>query len=306
MCCISSTGIALQQEKPRILILAQEFKGYTSSIAKSIETSTLKDNYLISSIRLENWQQQMPTTLYIALGIEALEFLQQQKLKAPVLGALVTSNQWFNYQQKKAQKVKDLAQFSAIFYDPDLSKQLILTKEILFPSASIGLLHSSDYWIDKNTLKKIATQLELKINFSSNNKSKNFYKNYTELVNNNDALILLPDKAVYNHNTLPKALLTSYRQNKYVIGYSKGTVKSGALATSYTSSKQYTQDIIESSIKLITQKNSGPIRRHSQYFSIMINTQVAKSMGILLPSESSLLEKVQATWLQLKKSQVNL
>ena len=55
------------------------------------------------------------------------------------------------------------------------------------------------------------------------------------LLQQNDALLMLPQSELYNRDTLKGVLLTSYRYRKPAISYSPGHVKAGALASIYSS-----------------------------------------------------------------------
>ncbi|NVJ68259.1 MAG: hypothetical protein HWE16_17370 [Gammaproteobacteria bacterium] len=288
-CLFLSAVFAAHDEKPQIIILAKNFSGHTSNIAKSIELSELTSKYVINSESLENWTSDQNPALYVALGIDALSALQSNGVKQPVLTGLITSSQWIAFKTKNPN-----TNFSAIFYDPDLAKQLILTKAIAPLTKSIGIMHSEQYRIDEEVLNKVSKQIELQLDISINNSSDDFTSNYAELSHNNDATLLIPDRANFNRNTIPKAILTSYRQGKLTIGYSKGTVKSGALATSYTSTTDYTQDLINAAQSLLSGKVTKT-NRFSNLFSVEINREVAKSLGIVLPSNSDIEQSIQET-----------
>ncbi len=281
-CLLACTLFAMESEKSQIIILSKNFSGYTSNIAKNIELSSLNQKYTIHSESINNWKPNENTKLYIALGLDALRVLQEQQIKKPVLAGLITSSQWLQFKSNNPS-----TSFNTIFYDPDPLKQLILAKNLIPIASTIGVMHSEQYHFDQTKLLAAGEQLKLQINFKVNNSSDNFNRQYADISNNNDGIMLIPDRALYNRNTIPKAILTSYRQSKFIIGYSKGMVKSGALASSYTSSNDYIQDLIDSS-EAILNSNTQLINRFSKYFSVATNREVAKSLGLALPSKNDL------------------
>lgn len=288
-CCIASTAFAVQPEKPKIVILAKNFSGYTSNIAKSIELSSLSTQYTINSERLENWKPDSKVKLYIALGNESLESLQDASVTQPVLGGLITSNQWQQFKQKHPS-----TKFNAVFYDPDPVRQIVLAKILSPLIKTVGVMRSEQYYFDEQSMQITAVKNNVNLNLKINNKAERFYREYADLSNKNDVILLIPDRANYNRNTISKAILTSYRQGKIVIGYSKGSVKAGALATSFTSSDDYIQDLTESSQELLSSP-SIKIQRFSSYYNVATNKEVAKSLGIPLNSDEALESSIKAT-----------
>lgn len=282
MSLISGSGFAAHGEKPKIVILADNFSGYKSNIAKNIELSKLNKNHQINSVNLENWNHDPQVKLYIALGVKALEALQEENIQKPVLTGLITSSQWLEFKQNNSN-----SNFSAIFYDPDPEKQIALAKTLMPLTKSLGLLHSDQYQFERSAIVKAGERFDVSIKFSTNNSRDTFGRKYAELSHNNDGILLIPDRINFNVSSLPKAILTSYRQSKFIIGYSKGTVRSGALATSYTSSSDYIEDILVTA-QTILKEPSYQTSRFSSKFSVETNREVAKSLGITLPDNAAL------------------
>jgi ABC-type uncharacterized transport system substrate-binding protein len=109
-----------------------------------------------------------------------------------------------------------------------------------------------------------------------------------------DALMAVPDPLIYSRETAQPILLTSYRQQKPVFGYSQSYVRAGALAAVYSSSKQFAKQAAE--IALISQQAPSllPPPQAPKYFSVIVNYQVARSLNIVLKSDEEIYQKILA------------
>jgi hypothetical protein len=105
----------------------------------------------------------------------------------------------------------------------------------------------------------------------------------------NDALLMLPSQSVYNRDTLKGVLLAGYRNRKPVISYSPAHVKSGALASIYSSPVdigRHLATLINRQLQTPGQQTRG--FEFARYYSIRTNPRIAAALGIELPSEREL------------------
>ena len=109
-----------------------------------------------------------------------------------------------------------------------------------------------------------------------------------------DALLALPDAAVYNARTLQTILLSSYRQQKPVIAFSAAYVRAGALAAVHSTPQQIGQHTAEL-LRRYGQGSGLPAGgQYPRHFSVAVNTQVARSFGLLLDSETALADRLRS------------
>lgn len=125
----------------QITIIAQHFSSNYSTIAKSLSLSSLADDYRIVNISLEDWKILKPQSeLIISLGYSPLEELLKSEYQGPVLAALITSQEW----KELVSQIPPPSSISAIFYDPDPQRQIVLGKLLLPLSKSVGVMYSMD------------------------------------------------------------------------------------------------------------------------------------------------------------------
>ena len=103
------------------------------------------------------------------------------------------------------------------------------------------------------------------------------------LLAHNDVLLSLPAPEVYNKKSLKGILLSSYRQQKPVVSYSPSHVRSGALASIYTSPDDIGRQIARLANQILQARPPAQRQFHASDFNIMVNQQVARALGIVLP-----------------------
>lgn len=102
----------------------------------------------------------------------------------------------------------------------------------------------------------------------------------------NDALIALPESAIFNRSTLHIVLLTAYGYSKPVIGFSRAYVKAGALISAYTTPEQVLREVLlsDKDPALSDVGNGTPANerrmRPAARFSVVENKSIARSLGL--------------------------
>ena len=288
-------------------LLAQAYTGIT--IVMSAQTLTNKEfidtfkaelvNTKNSSIRVkiinlqevEKLEVAENSELVIALGVKALAASANLKFSTPVLGVFIPIPA-FNSLLVKSKR--DLGNFSAIVLDQPFSRQFLLIKNILPASKKIGVLlgpTSSQY---ADLIKEEGEDAGLSIMEENVYLEADLIPKLNAALATSDALMAVPDTLIYSRETAQPILLTSYRQQKPIFGYSQSYVRAGAIAAVYSSSKQIAKQAAE--IALIAQQSSNllPPPQAPKYFSIMVNYQVARSFNLVLKSDEEIYQKVLA------------
>ena len=229
--------------------------------------------------------------LVIAMGVKALAACANLKVTTPVLGVFIPMPA-FNSLLVKSKR--ELGDFSAIVLDQPFSRQFFLIKNILPESKKIGVLFgptSSQY---ADLIKEEGEAAGLSVMEAIIYLEADLIPKLNETLASSDALMAVPDTLIYNRETAQPILLTSYRQQKPIFGYSQSYVRAGAIAAVYSTSKQIAKQAAE--IALISQQSSNilPPPQAPKYFSIMVNYQVARSLNIVLKSDEEIYQKMLA------------
>jgi putative ABC transport system substrate-binding protein len=229
--------------------------------------------------------------LVIALGVKALEASAKLKYTTPVLGVF-TPIPTFNSLLLKNRR--DLGNFSAIVLDQPFTRQFSLIKNILPEAKKIGVLlgPTSSQFVD--LIKEEGEASGLSVMEENVSLEPDLIPKLKAALETSDALMAVPDPLIYSRETAQPILLTSYRQQKPVFGYSQSYVRAGALAAVYSSSKQFAKQAAE--IALISQQAPSllPPPQAPKYFSVIVNYQVARSLNIILKSDEEIYQKILA------------
>ena len=227
--------------------------------------------------------------LVVALGVKALEAAGKLKQSTPVIGVF-TPLPTFN--SLMSANERDLGNFSAIVLDQPYARQLLLIKMILPEAKTLGLLVGPTSAQHSESIKQIGEQINLNVLDEQLLNEAELIPKLSTILNTTDALMAIPDPLVYSRETARSILLTSYRHQKPVFGYSKSYVQAGALAGVYSNTQQLAKQVAEIAIDSQAAPGLLPAPQTPKYFSIAVNYQVAKSLNIEMMNENLLYQKM--------------
>jgi len=227
--------------------------------------------------------------LVIALGVKALEAASKLKHSTPVLGVF-TPLPTYNTLLLSSRRV--LGNFSAIVLDQPYRRRMSLIKTVMPNVKNLGILLGPTSSQDSEFLKDLGEKYTLNILQENVNQESDLIPKLHKLLDSTDALMAIPDPLVYSRETAQPILLTSYRHQKPVFGYSQSYVRSGALAGVYSSTKQLAQQAAEIAVKSQQAPGFLPPPQTPKYFSVMINYQVARSLNFQLEDEDTIYKKM--------------
>ncbi len=222
--------------------------------------------------------------LVIAVGMKAME-LAIAKFDAPVLGVMIPRMGYEiligNHPAHHRSNVT-----SAIYLDQPWDRQLNFIQAALPRHKIVGLLYSSDAHI---TLPRLPRGMSL--NAQSARSAENLFATLESVLNNSDVLLVVPDSEIYSSGNVRNILLTSYRYKVPLIGISQAYVNAGALGAVFSTPEQLAGQTAEAIISF-ARGGKLPEPQHPVSFSIAINQQVARSLGIALDSPEAIRERM--------------
>lgn len=176
------------------------------------------------------------------------------------------------------------ANFSMLWQDPAPRRQLRLLKHLLPNATRVGVLHHphSEFLIDE--LRQTASGLGLEIVAQSWPDTRD-NQPVIRVLGVSDVLLAVADDDLYNPLTAKTLLLTSYGRQHALIGPSAGFVRAGSLASTYGDQ----DDWLATLDQLLDQAPAQwPAGTYSNTFKVLGNPQVARALGITLPSDAEL------------------
>jgi putative ABC transport system substrate-binding protein len=249
---------------------------------------TKKNTLKVKVIELKNNEKLVVaenSELVIALGVKALEQASRLKSTTPVLGAFIPLPV-FNALLSKSRR--DLGNFSAIVLDQPYWRQMSLIKTMLPEATRLGVLLGKTSVQNSDYLAEEAREVGLNLDIENVNDNSELIPKLIKALDVNDALLAIPNQQIYNRETAEPILLTSYRHQKPVFGYSQSFVRAGALAAVYSNTKQLARQAAE----IATASQLAPVLlpppQSPKYFSILVNRQVARLLNIALSDNDTI------------------
>lgn len=219
--------------------------------------------------------------LIVAVGMKATEIAFVTN-GTPVLAVMVPET---GYQEllARASRQPSAHKISAIYVNQPWDRQIDFLHAALPERRRIGLLYSPDTRIDVEGLReRIARRGGLLVAQPVSSEDR-LYPILESVLAKSDALLAIPDNAIYNSSNIRNTLLTSYRLGVPLIGLSQSYVNAGALCAVFSTPEQVADQAVAVAISF-SQNVRLPAPQYPADFTIAVNQQVARSLGIELPS----------------------
>lgn len=180
------------------------------------------------------------------------------------------------------------AHLSLLWSDPAPARQLRLIRLLMPQAQRIGVLHDEHSQFLLDELRHAATPLGLEIVGQAWPDNRDNRPLLT-LLQRSDLLLGVNDDDLFNQRTAKNLLLTSYAQQRAMIGPSASFVRAGSLASVYSDQ----HDWLHSLDQLLDQPpQSWPRSAYPAYFKVLGNRQVARALAIELADDASLAQQV--------------
>jgi len=220
--------------------------------------------------------------LLVALGQSAVEAIKGFNAGANSINAYLTFEQYNNL---------EIDHQATVLLDQPLHRYLAFCK-LMLGVESIGLIEASEAKLKPGEVKTL-DEFSLTVNRYQVNPANKLLPVLRDLLQHNDSLLMLPQQSIYNRNTVKGVLLTSYRSRKPVVSYSPAHVKSGAVASIFSSPVDIGRHLaILINKGLQNEPGTGATFQFARFYSITTNSRVAGALGINLPTEQNLRSKL--------------
>ncbi|WP_229413273.1 hypothetical protein [Massilia violaceinigra] len=207
--------------------------------------------------------------VYVAIGPVALRNVAARKCDCVVIAAFTSSQVWRSVTEE-LQPARVLS-MTAIYAEPAPVDQLRLIELLYKRPVRVAAIVSSNTGFLKPTLQGIA-----EIEHYDPSEDINVVLNR---IGKTEVLLAMPDRSVYNTENVRNILLSTYRHNQAVIGFSADMVMAGALATTYSTIEQINAQVADVANEFVVTGELAP-PQFPRYFSTVINEGVARSLDV--------------------------
>lgn len=226
--------------------------------------------------------------LLVAVGVRAAEALAGLPNRVPLLAVLVPRS-WYLATGRAALRAGGRRSVSAIYIDQPFERQARLIR-LAFPDARrVGVLLSGEQAGLLDGLDAALRSQRLGLVSAVLAEDQRLITALETVLTEADLLLAVPDPRVFNRNTAQSIFLTSYRYRDPVVGYSRSLTRAGALLSLHSSPSQIGRQSAE---WIGSAVNGGSVRlpppAYPAYFSVTVNEQVARSLGLAVPSAEAL------------------
>ena len=184
---------------------------------------------------------------------------------------------------------------SALYLDQPLTRQLQLLGLALPGLKKAGATLGPASRGLQAELQSAAGESGIQVDSAPIDQGSDLYAALTELAEDSQAFLLLPDPVMVQRGALQNFFLHTYRLKKPVLVYSAPLVQSGALLALYATPAQLGEEAagwIRESWSRGAFRLGAP--RYPKRFTIGVNRTVARSLEIDLPSEEALSRQLEA------------
>ena len=282
--CITSPPAVAAAGK-LVIIKSSDNSYYNQTIRTLI--SQLQGLVTVSIIDAGNTRNNQPealqNALVVALGKPAVDMAESLSGKTQQINAYLTLEQFSAMKPKIGH---------TLVLDQPPQRYLAFSRFLIDPER-IGIMSDNDHqpYPDDEIVARNLTLTLQKYRVDRQNKLLPVLR---KLLAQNDALLMLPQRALYNRDSLKGVLLTSYRYRKPVISYSPAHVKAGALGSIYSSPVDIGRHLADEVRQILVARNNlEPGFSFARYYSITTNRKVAQALGISLPERTELLRRIE-------------
>lgn len=222
--------------------------------------------------------------LFIALGTDAANALAKSELRAPVLSTLLPRSSFERVLRKSGRKSS--SQFSALYLDQPLSRQLDLIRLALPTARRIGVLWGPESQAQAPALKTLAQASGLDLIEATIGHDELLFSSLKNVLEEADLLLAVADPQLYNSSSIQNILLASFRAKVPLVAFSPAYVRAGALLALHVTPTQIGLQAatIARGVLLGKALSANPI--YSLDFSVTVNEHVARSLGLTLDADA--------------------
>ena len=229
--------------------------------------------------------------LLVALGAQAAQAVAAAQPKYPVLCALLPRTSFEAVLRESGQKSSD--QFSAVYLDQPLRRQLELIRMALPAAKNVGVLWGPESKSKEPTLKALAATKLLSVVEGRVSGEDSLFPQLKKVLLDADVLLALADQRVFNSQTIQNILLSSFRSKVPLVGFSPAYVRAGALMAVFSTPEQIGRQSAALAKDVLLGKSLPAVPLYPSSFSVLVNDHVARSLGLSLDA-STLTERLKS------------
>jgi ABC-type uncharacterized transport system substrate-binding protein len=264
---VSSDGTASYAEVAKVMAFEWRRSGL---LEREVENYTLGDLPAEGSIS---------PRLFVALGSRACQALATRDSRIPLLCAVVPRNL---LERLVSSDVSKSAGLYGLALDQPAARQLDLIR-FAFPKARrLGLMWSRESSSAVSELVSALPARELRAVSPHVEPGELIFSALKKVLAEADVLLALPDPNIYNSSSVQNILLSTFRANLPVVGFSPAYVRAGAVLGLYATPEQTGRQAADLARALLAGRMPVTPVQVPKEFTVDVNEHVMRSLGLAL------------------------
>jgi len=234
--------------------------------------------------------------LIVTIGSESLRQVLETKTNRPILSVLTRRAIFDHLLEINHRRLNDpKSPISAIYLDQPIKRQLNLIACLFnhYPPKVVGVILGNESHYHQAELQKLSAEFPFALQTVIVDKFENPATVLDSLLHDTKVILAIPDNRIYNPKTARGMLLTAFHKRVPLVGYSRTFVNNGAFAAVYSNTKQLAAQTAEEIVKILHNKDKKlPAPQYPRGFTISLNHQVARSLGIPIDNEAQIKQEM--------------
>ncbi|MDD2881727.1 MAG: ABC transporter substrate binding protein [Rhodoferax sp.] len=282
---------SLSQAEVRVVIVSSDSTAAYMEAAQTLIDGLVNSGvspYDIRRLSLLEWAarpaQTVAPRIYVALGSQATAALAASKVSAPVLATLLPRSSFERVLRSSGRKAS--AEFTAVYLDQSLQRQLTMIRLALPQAKHLGVLWGPDSWPKAPALRSLADANGLSLNEAGLEGNFNVFPDLQQVLNGCDVFLALADPLVFNSSSIQNILLTTFRAGVPVVAFSPAYVRAGALLALHATPVQVGRQAATFVVSALRGQLLPEQPVESNDFEVSVNEHVARALGLSLDAKA--------------------
>lgn len=293
-CGLLTTGYGHSADKIVLVLLSKEQAEYQEVAENISRTLAQKPGVETRILPLTRFEQrfitELPLDMLVTVGAQAARQVARLNPQVPVLYTLLPRQTYLELERTENR----VRRRTAIYLDQPLRRQLNLIGLALPEHTRVATILGPTTATLETELAIAARDRDLHLQTRRLSNSQELIPLLREVLEESDVLLSLPDWQIFNSGTIHHLLIATYHRKVPVVGFSRAFVEAGALLAVYSGPAQTGRQAAE----IVQQALRAPARplpppQYPKYFTVAVNRRVAASLGIDVPDEQTLLNRLQ-------------
>lgn len=285
-------GGGAQAADPQLWLIAPDQTGaYAEALAalrSGLPGTTLRS---LSPAQLPTLTRETTPALVITLGSAAFGAALARAASDSLLAQVPVVAGLLPRASFESQSLRGTPPATAVWLDPGVERHLDLIRLALPTRRRVGVLWGPSSRLWRPMLQRGAAERGLQL-VEAELPDTELFPALSQVLSEADVFLALPDNAVFTPTSLNNMLIAAYRQRVPVLGYAATHVRAGAVLALHTEPNQAGRELAQLARRVLSERRV-PAAGPAKLWSVGLNDQVARSLGLVLPDAAALTQALQ-------------